>query len=88
MHYFPFLALGWSLRQLVQLQSAAIFGLGKIHYNALVSFITLLVNSLIISISLHFYGLMGAAYASIPGGLFFVCLSRYYFHKALREMIE
>lgn len=88
MHYFPFLAFGWSLRQLVQLQSAAIFGLGKIHYNALVSFITLLVNSLIISISLHFYGLMGAAYASIPGGLFFVCLSRYYFHKALREMIE
>ena len=88
MHYFPFLALGWSLRQLVQLQSAAIFGLGKIHYNALVSFIVLLFNIIIISISLHFYGLMGAAYASIPGGFVFVCLSRYYFHKAQREMVE
>jgi O-antigen/teichoic acid export membrane protein len=88
MQYFPFLALGWSLRQLVQLQSAAIFGLGKIHYNALISFIVLLINTILISVLLHFYGLMGAAYASIPGGLAFVCLSRYYFHKALREMVE
>ncbi len=88
MQYFPYLAFGWSLRQLVQLQSAAIFGLGKIHYNALISLIVLLFNIIFISISLHFYGLMGAAYASIPGGLVFWGVSKYYFHKALREMVK
>ena len=84
--YFPLLAIGWSLRQLTQLQSGAIFGLGKIHYNAYVSLISLLFNIISISILLHFFGLIGAAYASILNGLVFTVCSKYFYKKASYEM--
>jgi O-antigen/teichoic acid export membrane protein len=84
--YFPFLAIGWSLRQLSQLQNGAIFGLGKIHYNVYTSLITLFFNIIIISLSIYFFGLMGAAYSSVLGGLVFVLCSRYYYKKAQLEM--
>jgi len=82
MIYFPMLAIGWSLRHLTQLQSGAIFGLGKIQYNAYVSLISLIVNIITISISLYFFGLIGAAYASIFNGFIFNLSSRYYYNKA------
>jgi O-antigen/teichoic acid export membrane protein len=84
--YFPFLAIGWSLRLLSQLQNGAIFGLGKIQYNVYTSLITLVFNIILISFSIYFFGLMGAAYASVLGGLVFVLCSRYYFRKAKNEM--
>jgi O-antigen/teichoic acid export membrane protein len=84
--YFPFLAIGWSLRQLSQLQNGAIFGLGKIHYNVYTSLITLIFNIIVISLSIYFFGLMGAAYATVLGGLVFVLCSRYFYKKAQLEM--
>jgi len=84
--YFPLLAIGWSLRMLSQLQNGAIFGLGKIHYNVYTSLITLIFNIIIISISIHYFGLMGAAYSSIFGGLIYALSSLYYFRKAKNEM--
>jgi len=86
MQYFPFLAIGWSLRQLTQLQSGAIFGLGKIQYNAYISLISLIFNIIVISICLHYFDLIGAAYASVLNGLVFILSSRYFYHKAQREM--
>jgi len=86
MLYFPFLAIGWSLRQLTQLQSGAIFGSGKIQYNAYVSLISLLFNIISISISLYFFGLMGAAYASIINGLVFMVCSWYFYKKVKMEI--
>ena len=86
LQYFPFLAIGWSLRMLSQLQNGAIFGLGKIHYNVYTSLITLVFNVIIISISIYFFGLPGAAYASILGGMVFILCSRYFFRKATNEM--
>jgi O-antigen/teichoic acid export membrane protein len=86
MLYFPFLAIGWSLRQLTQLQSGAIFGSGKIQYNAYVSLISLLFNIISISISLYFFGLMGAAYASIINGLVFMVCSWYFYMKVKTEI--
>jgi len=86
MLYFPMLAIGWSLRQLSQLQSGAIFGLGKIQYNAYVSLISLFFNIVAISISLYFFGLTGAAYASIINGLVFTLCSRYFYKKAESEI--
>lgn len=88
MQYFPLLAIGWSLRQLALLQNGAIFGLGKIHYNVYTSLIALVFNVAVISILLHFFGLIGAAYGSIPCGLVFVTLSRYYFYKAQSKMSD
>ena len=84
--YFPFLAIGWSLRLLSQLQNGAIFGLGKIQYNDYTSLITLAFNVILISISIYFFGLLGAAYASVLGGLVYVLCSRYFFRKAKSEM--
>jgi Membrane protein involved in the export of O-antigen and teichoic acid len=86
MLYFPMLAIGWSLRQLSQLQSGAIFGLGKIQYNAYVSLISLLFNIVTISVSLYFFGLIGAAYASIINGFIFTLCSRYFYKRAQSEM--
>jgi len=86
MVYFPMLAIGWSLRQLTQLQSGAIFGLGKIEYNAYVSLISLCFNIIVISISVYFFCLLGAAYASILNGFIFTVSSRYFYKKAQSEM--
>ncbi len=86
MNFFSYLAIGWSLRQLAQLQNGAIFGLGKIQYNLYTSAITLIFNIIIISIFLHYFGIVGAAYASIPGGLVFILSSSYYYRKAESEM--
>ncbi len=86
MNFFPYLALGWSLRQLAQLQNGAIFGLGKIKYNVYTSVITLTFNVLTILILIYYYGIMGAAYASVLGGIVFNISSSYYFKKAQKEM--
>jgi O-antigen/teichoic acid export membrane protein len=85
MIYFPFLATGLSLRQLSQLQSGAIFGLGKIQYNAYISLFSLIFNIVSISLAISVFGLIGAAYASIINGLIFFLLSRYYYKKAQKE---
>jgi O-antigen/teichoic acid export membrane protein len=85
--FFLILSVGWSIRNLNQLQSGAIFGLGKIKYNAYISLISLIFNIVIYSFSLYFYGLMGIAYASIPSGIMTYLASRYYFQKAKSQII-
>lgn len=87
LQYLPFLAIGWSLRQLIQLQYSAIFSLGKLHYNVYTSLITVIFNIIAVSILLYFFGLMGAAYASVLGGIVIMCCSAYFYRKAQREMI-
>ncbi len=86
MHYFLFLAIGWSIRQLTQLQSGAIFGMGKIHYNALTSLISLIINIILYSAFMYHFGLIGAAYASIPAGIIIYLTSYLFFKKALNEL--
>jgi len=86
MKYFPLLAIGWSFRLLAQLQYGAIFGLGKLNYNVYSTLVSLIFNIIIISISIYFFGLLGAAYASVLGGLVYVLCSRYFFRKAKSEM--
>ena len=84
--FFPLLAAGWSLRQLVQLQNGAIFSLGKIQYNIYISLITLIFNLIVVFIFVHFFGIIGACYASIPGGFVFMLTSRLYYQKAFNKM--
>jgi len=82
--YFLPLAIGWSIRSGTQLQSAAIFGLGKIQYNAYAALYALIGNIIIYPITIHYWGLMGAAFASIPSGLIILSASRYYYKKAIK----
>jgi O-antigen/teichoic acid export membrane protein len=84
-YYLTFLAIGWSIRNLNQLQSAAIFGLGKIHYNAYTALFALLGNMIIYPIAIYYFGLTGAAYASISSGIIIWFASRYYFRKAVKK---
>ncbi len=86
MPYFNILALGWSIRQLTQLQSGAIFGLGKIKYMVYTSAISLIFNLVVFSLALHCFGLMGAAYASILCSSVILLTSRYFYLKAQRKM--
>lgn len=86
MPYFVLLAIGWSIRQLTQLQSGAIFGLGKIHYLAYTNIFILIFNLVTIPLSIHFFGLKGAAAVSIPSNLLCVIVSRFYLLKAVREI--
>lgn len=83
--YLMILSVGWSIRNLNQLQSGAMFGLGKIHYNALVALSALIANVIMVPILVHFFGVMGAAYASLTGGIVIWASSRYYFRKAVRK---
>ena len=87
MPYFILLAVGWSIRQLTQLQSAAIFSLGKINFSVYISLISLAFNIVVYSIALNFFGLLGAAYTSILSGILMLLVSRYFNRKAQREML-
>lgn len=84
-NYLFYLAIGWSFRNLNQLQSGAIFGLGKIKYNAFIGVLVLIFNCLVYPISIYHFGITGVAYASIPSGIVFLFASRYYFNKAVKE---
>ncbi|MDO9635208.1 MAG: oligosaccharide flippase family protein, partial [Paludibacter sp.] len=83
--YLIFLSIGWSIRNLNQLQSGAIFGLGKIKYNAFTVFYVLIGNLIVYPIAIYNFGIMGAAYASISSGIIFWIASSYYFKKAVKE---
>lgn len=83
--YFPWLAIGWSLRQTVLLQTGAIFSLGKVQYNVYISLITLIFNIITISTSVYFFGLNGACFANIFGGFVIMIGSKYFYQKALNE---
>jgi PST family polysaccharide transporter len=83
--FFVLLSVGWSISLLNQLQSAAIFGLGKIRYNAWSSFISLIFNIFIYVLFVHWYGAIGAAWASIPAGIVMTLTSALFLRKAIRE---
>lgn len=83
--YLMVLSIGWSIRNLNQLQSGAIFGLGKIHYNAMVALSALIANVIMVPVLVYFFGVMGAAYASLTGGIVIWGSSRYYFRKAVAK---
>ena len=86
--FFVPLVIGWSIRQLLQLQVSVIFGLGKVEYNLYTSIISLIFNVLIVSICLHYFGLIGAAYASIPSGIVVVFCSFYYLRRLNQERLK
>lgn len=86
MIYFSLLAIGWSIRQLSQLQSGAIFGLGKIHYNAYSNLFVAIFNLVTIPLAVKYFGLVGVAAISIPSNLIFVLISRYYLRKAVTDI--
>jgi O-antigen/teichoic acid export membrane protein len=83
--FFVLLSVGWSIRLLNQLQSAAIFGLGKIRYNAWSSFISLIFNVAVYIVFVRLYGAIGAAWASIPAGVVMTLTSGLFLRKAMRE---
>jgi O-antigen/teichoic acid export membrane protein len=82
--YFIPLSIGWSIRQFNQIQSAALFGLGKINYIANSQLLSLFFNIIVIYISLHFWGLQGVSYASIICSVFAISVVALYLKKAKR----
>lgn len=84
--FFMFLSIGWSIRLLTQLQSAAIFGLGKLHYNGWISLISMIFNVIIYYIFVTYFGAIGAAWASIPAGILILITSRMFMNRALRAL--
>lgn len=83
--YITILGIGWSLRQLIQLRSSAIFGMGKIEYNGYTSLIVFIFNILCYPIMILSFGFMGAALTSILSGLVVYFASLYYFRKAVQK---
>lgn len=82
--FFIPLSIGWSIRQINQLQSAALFGLGKINYIAYSNLISVIFTILILFIAFTSFGIIGVAYSSILSGIISV-LSEYLF---LRNAIK
>jgi O-antigen/teichoic acid export membrane protein len=85
--YFYLLAIGWSIRQLSQLQTGAIFGLGKIHFNAYSNLFIAIFNLITIPIAIHYWGLVGVAAISIPSNLLFALITRFYLQKAVNQIL-
>lgn len=85
LHYMIILSIGWSIRNLNHLQSGAIFGLGKIKYNAYTVAFVLAGNLIIYPIAIYSFGIIGAAYASIPSGITMWIFSTYYMKKAVNN---
>lgn len=76
--YFIPLAIGWSIRQYNQIQSAALFGKGAINKIAESQLYALIFNVIVIIISIKFWGIIGVAYVSILCALFEVAI--YFYH--------
>jgi O-antigen/teichoic acid export membrane protein len=82
--YLYILGVGWSIRSMVQLRSSALFGLGKIEYNGYISLITLGFNLFSFPVLIYYWGLMGAAVATILSGIVINLSAGYYFRKAVK----
>ncbi len=85
MVYFKILAIGWSIRQLMHIQSAAIFGAGKIKYNTYVSIISAFSNVVIYYFALQSWGLIGLSYATILSGIIIYASSFVFFKKIVHQ---
>lgn len=85
MAYFIPLAIGWSIRQYNQIQSAVLFGAGKIGYIAKTQLVTLIFNVTVVLIALNVWGLKGAAYMSILCSAFVVLLLGRYVKKVINK---
>jgi O-antigen/teichoic acid export membrane protein len=83
--YLYILAIGWSIRQLIQLRSSAIFGMGKIEYNGYTSLVVFLFNIIAYPVMIYWFGFMGAAYTSILSGLVVYSASLFYFRRAVQK---
>lgn len=83
--YFYLLILGWSIRQTVQLQSGAIFGLGKINYNLAISMTVVTSNFIIYTLMINWLQLQGAAYASVLSGILTIIVTHYFFRKTVKQ---
>jgi O-antigen/teichoic acid export membrane protein len=86
MIYFPYLAIGWTFRVLSIFPNGVIFGVGKIKYNIYISIISLFFNIIILYITLQFFGIMGAAIASIPAGIINYVSSYYFYRKSYSKL--
>lgn len=84
MIFFIPLAIGWSIRQYNQIQSAALFGLGKINFIAYSQIISLIFNIILLFFTIHFYGIIGASYASIACSAFSVIILNILLRKSIR----
>lgn len=83
--YLAILGIGWSIRQLIQLRSSAIFGMGKIEYNGYTSLIVFIFNILTYPVMILAFGFTGAAITSIMSGIVVYFASLYYFRKAVQK---
>jgi O-antigen/teichoic acid export membrane protein len=86
--YFIPLAIGWSIAQLRQLQSGAIFGLGKIKYITYNNLISLIVNILVFYLAFSNWGLTGMAYASIFTSSLSWLINSFYLRKTFAGIPE
>lgn len=83
--FFIPLSIGWSIRQYNQIQTAALFGIGKINYIAYSQIISLVINIIILLLMIHFFGILGAAYSSIICNIINILNVYIFLKKGLRE---
>jgi O-antigen/teichoic acid export membrane protein len=86
--YYPFLAVGWSLRVSSVFPNGVIFGIGKIKYNIYTSLIVLSSNIILMLFTLHFWGLLGAAIVSIPVGGISLFFSYFFYKKSFSQIFK
>lgn len=86
MVYFRVLTIGWSIRQLIHIMVAAIFGSGKIKYNTYTAVISAVTNLIIYYFALKYFGLMGLCYSTIISGMVIYLSTYIYFKKVVKNI--
>lgn len=85
--YFIPLSVGWSILMYNQIQSAALFGLGRMDYTAYGQISSLFFNLVVILVGWYFFGLIGVAYSSIVGAIFKVSIHYVFLKRQINGMM-
>lgn len=83
--YFIILAIGWSFRGMTYLKDSALFGLKKLNREMKSSIICVCINLTISLILIKYFGVMGAAFGSLCGGIVTYIVFSFIFNKTIKK---
>lgn len=83
--FFLILIFGWFFRDLNAFRGSALFGLGKIKTNFIVNFLSFLGSLIAVFLLFKVFGIMGAAYGMVVGGIITCVLSNLFFRIVIKD---
>jgi O-antigen/teichoic acid export membrane protein len=87
--FFILLGIAWIPKSNITIQGSALFGLGKININFMLSLFALISSIVLIYLGAYFYDIKGAAYGALANGILSYIVSKVVFQKLiLKEALK